>query len=68
NYMSLHCLPMYMDPALHQKYNQLLPMAKFQKGCINFKDEVDMPVAVVTKLIAECSAIGIATILEKRKK
>lgn len=67
-YMSLHCLPMYMNPALHQQFEKLLPDAKFQKGCINFKDEAGMPVAVMAKLITECSAISIAAILEKRKK
>ncbi|HMG07076.1 MAG TPA: hypothetical protein VK609_01140 [Mucilaginibacter sp.] len=32
NYMSLHCLPMYMNPALHQQFEKLLPDAKFQKA------------------------------------
>jgi hypothetical protein len=67
NYMSLHCLPMYMNPALHQQFEKLLPEAKFQKGCINFKDEAAMPVAVLAKLIADCSAVSIAAMLEKRK-
>ena len=40
NYMSLHCLPMYMNPPLHAKYAKLLTAAKFQKGCINFTDAV----------------------------
>ena len=68
NYMSLHCLPMYMNVPLHTKYQGLLPDAKFQKGCINFTDGVSMPVAVVTGLITECATISIADMLEKRKK
>jgi hypothetical protein len=68
NHLSLHCLPMYMNPALHAKYAGLLPAAKFQKGCINFTGGDTMPPAVVTALIAECSAISIADMLEKRKK
>ncbi|WPV01153.1 DUF1801 domain-containing protein [Mucilaginibacter sp. cycad4] len=68
NYMSLHCLPMYMNPALHQQFEKLLPDAKFQKGCINFKDEAAMPVAVLVRLITDCSAISIAEMLEKRKR
>jgi hypothetical protein len=68
NHMSLHCLPMYMNPALHAKYAALLPAAKFQKGCINFTGGAAMPPTVVTALIAECSAISIADMLEKRKK
>jgi len=68
NHMSLHCLPMYMNPALHERFEKLLPEAKFQKGCINFKDEAEMPVTVVARLIADCSAISIAAMLEKRKR
>lgn len=68
NYMSLHCLPMYMNVPLHTKYSGLLPDAKFQKGCINFTDGASMPAAIVTALIAECAAISIADMLEKRKK
>ncbi len=68
NYMSLHILPMYMNPAIHAKYVALLPAAKFQKGCINFTDGAAMPTAVVAALIAECSSVNIATLLENRKK
>jgi hypothetical protein len=68
NYMSLHCLPMYMNPALHAKYEGLLPAAKFQKGCINFTDGEALPPAVLNALIAECSSINIADMLENRKK
>ena len=68
NYMSLHCLPMYMNPAIHTKYDALLPSAKFQKGCINFTSAEELPIAVLTELIEECSAIDIAAMLENRKK
>src|ERR1700710_2148917 len=68
NYMSLHCLPMYMNPALHDKYIKLLLTAKFQKGCINFTDAAAMPPGIVTSLIADCSLINIANLLESRKK
>ncbi|WP_183562223.1 DUF1801 domain-containing protein [Mucilaginibacter sp. SP1R1] len=67
-HLSLHCLPMYMNPALHQQFEKLAQDAKFQKGCINFKDETELPVTVMAKLVAECSAIDIAAMLENRKK
>jgi predicted amidohydrolase len=67
-YMSLHCLPMYMNPALHVTYEKRFPAAKFQKGCINFTDAASMPIPIVTALITECSTINIADMLEKRKK
>ena len=68
NYMSLHCLPIYMNPPLHTKYAGLLPAAKFQKGCINFTEAAAMPPAIVAALIADCSSISIAAMLESRKK
>jgi hypothetical protein len=68
NYMSLHCLPMYMNPPLHAKYLALLPAAKFQKGCINFADTAAMPPAIVAALIADCASIRIADMLENRKR
>lgn len=68
NYMSLHCMPIYMNPELHIKYAGLLPLARFQKGCINFTDIEAMPLAVLTDLIVDCSAISVAAILESRKR
>jgi len=67
-YMSLHCLPMYINPAIHAKYLALLPDAKFQKGCINFTGGDQMPPSIVTDLLIECAAINIADMLENRKK
>ena len=66
--MSLHCLPMYMNPSIHAKYSSLLPTASFQKGCINFTDDKELPIGVLAELITECSAIDIAAMLENRKK
>ena len=68
NYMSLHCLPMYMDSSLHTKYSALLPSAKFQKGCINFTDGEALPISILAALIADCSVVNIANVLENRKK
>jgi hypothetical protein len=67
-HMSLHCLPMYMNPQIHTKYEALLPAAKFQKGCINFTNAADVPLEIIAALITDCSAINIAEMLEKRKK
>src|SRR5664279_1131951 len=47
-YMSLHCLPMYMNPQLHAKYEGLLPAAKFKKGFINCTNAAEMPSAIGT--------------------
>ena len=68
NYLSLHCLPMYMNAPLHAKYTPLLPAAKFQKGCINFTDAAHVPVAIVAALVAECAPVNVPAMLANRKK
>jgi hypothetical protein len=73
DYISLHALPMYMNPPLHSKYEALLPKAKFQKGCINFKNADELPVDIAAQLIADCEPIDLLKIREdylasKKKK
>lgn len=65
DYMSLHCLPMYMNVPMHTKYQALLPDASFQKGCINFKTEAQVPLNVTRQLIADCAPIDLIAIREK---
>ena len=67
-HISLHCLPMYMVPTLHAKFQALLPAAQFQKGCINFSSAGEMPLDALTAVIADCAAVNIVTVLESRKK
>jgi hypothetical protein len=67
-HMSLHCMPIYMNPALHAKYSGLLPAAKLQKGCINFNNADELPLEVIVALITDCASIDIASILENRKR
>jgi|SRR6185503_12963402 len=67
-YMSLHCLPMYMNAPLHARYSALLPAAKFQKGCINFTDAAAMPVAVAAALIADCAPVNLPAMIANRKR
>jgi hypothetical protein len=68
NYMSLHLLPIYGSKALHLKYEALLNNASFQKGCINFNSEEEMPLDIVRQLIADCSAIDLLKIREEYLK
>ncbi|MBS1662473.1 MAG: DUF1801 domain-containing protein [Bacteroidetes bacterium] len=65
-YMSLHAMPIYMNPALHEKYKTLLPAAAFQKGCINFKSAAEMPLKIVTQLIKDCSKIDLLTVRKEQ--
>jgi hypothetical protein len=64
NYMSLHALPIYGSTILHTKYTALLPNAKFQKGCINFINEHDMPIEIIRELVVDCSAIDLLKMKE----
>ena len=66
-YMSLHLMPIYGSPELHVKYKALLPRAKFQKGCINFKSIDDMPSEIVKQLISDAAKLDWAAIVAKYK-
>jgi hypothetical protein len=68
NYISLHAMPIYASPAIHAKYKSLLPKANFQKGCINFRDEKEMPLEILRLLIADCSKIDLSAIREEYLK
>ena len=50
---------------LHSKYKTLLPLANFQKGCINFKNENEMPIEIVRELIIDCSSFDLAKMREE---
>ena len=63
-HMSLHLLPIYGSPTLWAKYKALLPNVVFQKGCINFKTEDEIPLKIITQLIADCSTIDLLKIRE----
>ena len=66
NYMSLHVLPIYMNPALHAKYEPLLNKASFQKGCINFDNAEQMPLHILKELITDCSKIDLLKIRQEQ--
>src|SRR3954452_6744406 len=64
NYMSLHALPIYSSSTLQAKYKSILKEANFQKGCINFTGEEEMPPEIVKDLITDCSKIDLLAIRE----
>jgi hypothetical protein len=68
NYMSLHALPIYGSSILHSKYKTLLHKAIFQKGCINFINESDMPIEIIKELIIDCSTIDLLKMKEEYLK
>ena len=65
NYMSLHAMPIYGSAILYSRYKNLLKTANFQKGCINFKSERDMPLDILKQLIQDCSKIDLLKIKEE---
>ena len=68
NYMSIHIMPIYGSSSLHAKYQRLLPHAEFQKGCINFKNEGDVPLEIMQQLFSDCAKVSIAAMLQNRKR
>lgn len=68
NYMSLHAMPIYGSPSLYSKYKDLLKKANFQKGCINFKNEGEMPLKILKQLIKDCSKIDLLKMREDYMK
>ena len=68
NYISLHAMPIYASNTIHAKYKSLLHKANFQKGCINFRDEKEMPLEILRMLIADCSKIDLLAIREEYLK
>ena len=67
-YMSLHLMPIYGSSKLHSKYENLLKQAKFQKGCINFRNEEEMPLEIVKHLISDCSKIDMKVLMQNWKR
>jgi len=45
-----------------------LKNASFQKGCINFTNKDEMPLAIVKDLITECSKIDLRALREEYLK
>ena len=62
--MSLHAMPIYGSPVLYSRYKNILNKTKFQKGCINFISEEDMPLDILKQLITDCSKIDLLKIKE----
>ena len=62
SHMTWHSMVMYggSDCAggkgLREKFEKLLPMAKFQKGCINFKYAEQIPSEIAEQIIKESAA------------
>jgi len=63
-HISLHLMPIYASPILHSKYKALLPLASFQKGCINFKSAEEIPSNILKQLLEDCAKIDLNKIRE----
>lgn len=68
NYMSLHAMPIYGSMVLHTKYKPLLPTASFQKGCINFINDEDVPLEIIKDLIIDCAPFDFEKMREEYLK
>jgi hypothetical protein len=68
DHMSLHAMPLYCAASLHEKYEPLLPKAKFQKSCINFKTAEDLPLNIAKQLMKDCAKIDMVAIMQDYQK
>ncbi|MDP4220878.1 MAG: DUF1801 domain-containing protein [Bacteroidota bacterium] len=63
DHMSFHSMVMYGSSirfggsGLREKFEKLLPKAKFQKGCINFKNALQMPLDIAEKFVKEMATV-----------
>lgn len=67
-YMSLHLTPIYGSHDLCEKYRELLPRAKFQKGCINFRNGKEISLDVITQLLKDCALIDLLAMRQEYLK
>jgi hypothetical protein len=65
NHMSLHAMPMYGCKPIHEKFSNLLKKAKFQKGCINFKNDSEMPLDIAEEFMTACSKIDLVALMKQ---
>ena len=62
-HISFHSMVMYCSSTtlggngLREKFEKLLPEAKFQKGCINFKNAIQLPLDIAEKFIKEMAKV-----------
>ena len=58
-HMSFHSMVLYGSSTrfgrggLRERYEKLLPLATFQKGCINFKNAIQLPLDIAEELIKD---------------
>jgi hypothetical protein len=63
DHLSFHSMVMYGSSlrfggsGLREAYEKLLPKAKFQKGCVNFKSEAELPLDVAEQFIADMASV-----------
>lgn len=60
-HISLHLMPIYCYAELHNKFKKIIKSGKFQKGCINFVDYNNLPLAEIAQLISESAAMSYPT-------
>ncbi len=68
NYMSIHSMPLYGCKPIHEKFSKLFKKAKFQKGCINFKDASEMPLDLAEEFMTACATIDWVAVMKKYGK
>jgi hypothetical protein len=58
SHMSMHSMVMYGSTGIRERYVPMMPKAKFQKGCINFKIAADLPLDVAELMIKDSAKVS----------
>lgn len=66
--LTMHCMPIYCDATLRQKFKTQLSEARIQKGCINFPSEKPLQLPVLAQLIADCAVVNMTDAKAKLNK
>lgn len=64
NYFTFHSMVMYANPILANDLKGKLKGVKFQKGCINFKNVEDFPLAEFKKHIEASAKIDFSPVIK----
>ena len=67
NYLSLHLVPMYLQPNLQERLAAAAPKLKMGKGCVNFKQVEELPLAKLAEVIAATSLADYVAMMQARR-
>jgi hypothetical protein len=53
--VTLHAMPMYCEPKIHDAYKKRIANGDFGKGCIRFKPDANVDLDLIAAFICDCA-------------